>query len=519
MKTASILALYLPQFHKVPENDKWWGEGFSDWVAVKGAKALFEGHKQPNKPLNNRYYNLLDHDVMQWQSKLMHQYNIDGMCMYHYWFGNGNKLLEKPAENLLKWTDIDMPYCFCWANESWGRTWSKFTDINVWADVYDSDEKNGERGLLVEQVYGEKEEWIKHFNYLLPFFKDSRYLKRDGRAVFVIYKPHNINCLDAMAECWNDLCEKAGLKKIYFIGMEDFRCDCLDEICIRQPNNAMYGFLRDADAVTKNGVRIFDYDEIYKSILADTLHSKKSCLCAFTGYDTTPRKGNKGEAVIGGSPEKFQEYLMELLKVSSVNQSEYVFINAWNEWGESMYLEPDVRNGYAYLEAVQASVKAVKAYVMDKEEREHIKRRQADYYNLWIRSRLIYEKFLKLNQIWSENNTMGKTIEKYLLKNKIQNIAIYGLGKMADRLIGELKGSRINILYGIDKSQVKDKQFPFPVFNKNAILPFVDEIIITPIMLSQNEYIEIASGISIDVKTEILENVLFNTKNIEITKD
>ena len=140
---SKIMAFYLPQFHRVPENDEWWGKGFTEWTAVKGAAPLFEGHYQPRVPLNHNYYNLLEHDTMAWQANLMKKYSIDGVCIYHYWFENGRRILEKPAENLLKWTDISMPFCFCWANETWSRTWEKLADANVWSIMYEP--KNGKK--------------------------------------------------------------------------------------------------------------------------------------------------------------------------------------------------------------------------------------------------------------------------------------------------------------------------------------------------------------------------------------
>ena len=133
MKDVKVVAMYLPQFHRTDENDKWWGEGFTDWVAVKEAEPVFEGHIQPRVPLNENYYNLMDREVMQWQAELAKKYNVYGFCFYHYWFKKGQKLLEKPAENLLNWKDIDMKFCFSWANVTWARTWSKITSKNEWS--------------------------------------------------------------------------------------------------------------------------------------------------------------------------------------------------------------------------------------------------------------------------------------------------------------------------------------------------------------------------------------------------
>lgn len=131
------LAIYLPQFHRVPENDEWWGEGFTEWTAVKGAEKLFEGHYQPRIPLNGNYYNLLEYDTMAWQAGLMQKYCVDGMCIYHYWFEKGKRILEKPAENLLKWKEIQMPFCFYWANQTWAKTWKRLVDVCAWSGIYE----------------------------------------------------------------------------------------------------------------------------------------------------------------------------------------------------------------------------------------------------------------------------------------------------------------------------------------------------------------------------------------------
>ena len=167
-----IIAFYLPQYHAIPENDQWWGKGFTEWTNVKKAKPLFEGHDQPRIPLNHNYYNLLDDNTKIWQANLAKKYGVYGFCYYHYWFKGGKKLLEKPAEQMLSNKSIDLPFCFCWANENWTRNWD-----------------GGNREIMVEQDYGNKDDWECHFQYLLQFFKDKRYITVDGKPLFIIYKP------------------------------------------------------------------------------------------------------------------------------------------------------------------------------------------------------------------------------------------------------------------------------------------------------------------------------------------
>ena len=172
-----IIAFYLPQFHNIPENDEWWGDGFTEWTNVKKAKPLYEGHMQPRVPLGGNYYNLLDDNVKIWQADLAKKYGVYGFCYYHYWF-NGKMLLEKPMEQMLANKEVDIPFCICWANEPWTKAWV-----------------GDERKLLIAQEYGQEEEWKQHFMYLLPFFKDERYITKNGKPLFVFYRPDIVPCM------------------------------------------------------------------------------------------------------------------------------------------------------------------------------------------------------------------------------------------------------------------------------------------------------------------------------------
>ena len=184
-----VFAFYLPQYHQTIENDKWWGRDFTEWTNIKGAKPLFNGHNQPKKPLDNFYYNLLDINVMKWQGELARRYGISGFCVYHYWF-EGKKLLHKPMEQLLEHKEIDFPFFFCWANESW---------TNAWAT------SGGKPKMLMKQTYGNREDWDNHFNYLVQFFNDERYIKINNKPIFVIYRPEQIHNLNEMLDYLNEL--------------------------------------------------------------------------------------------------------------------------------------------------------------------------------------------------------------------------------------------------------------------------------------------------------------------------
>ena len=203
MKLPKILAVYLPQFYENEDNNLWWGKGFTDWETVKSAEKYFQGHNEPRIPLGRVYYDLSKKETMQEQARLAKEYGIGGFCFYHYYFKEGKRTLELPAENLLRWKDIDMPFCFNWASESWIRSWSRMSG-NVWAEKYENAGIETANGVLVQQDYGSYPDWVRHFEYLLPFLRDDRYIKQDGKPVFVFYSPNDIKPLKEMTECWRE---------------------------------------------------------------------------------------------------------------------------------------------------------------------------------------------------------------------------------------------------------------------------------------------------------------------------
>ena len=187
------IAFYLPQFHPIPENDRAWGAGFTEWDNVRKARPLFEGHDQPRIPEKRNYYSLLDPAVRRWQSELALENGIFGFCYYHYWFARGKRLLEKPAESMLADPEAHIPFCFSWANENWSRRWD-----------------GGKNEVILRQDYGGRSEWQAHWEYLLPFFRDSRYITLDGKPLFLIYKPEEIPRLKDMLDCWQQAAKEAG---------------------------------------------------------------------------------------------------------------------------------------------------------------------------------------------------------------------------------------------------------------------------------------------------------------------
>src|SRR5688572_12814662 len=206
MKYPLVLAYYLPQFHQIPENDTWWGEGFTEWTNVRRAKPLFPGHKQPIVPGELGYYNLLDKNIQIRQSEMATKYGIDGFIYYQYWFGNGKMLLEKPAEQMLRTPEITIPFCFCWANESWRGVWHGLTSEN---------------NMHVEQTFPGKEDFEQFFEYLLPFFRDHRYIKINNRPVYHIYRFSHFPDSELFIKTFNELAVKAGFDGIYLVVASD----------------------------------------------------------------------------------------------------------------------------------------------------------------------------------------------------------------------------------------------------------------------------------------------------------
>ena len=360
-----VIAMYLPQFHSIPENDKWWGEGYTDWVAVKKSKPLYKGHEQPRVPLDG-YYNLTDKDTIKKQAEQARKGGIYGFGIYHYWFSSDMQLLQKPAEIIRDNSDIDINYFFTWDNVNWKRTWSNVRFSNSWAPLYDKEKKGPE--VLAELIYGGEDEWEKHFEYLLPFFEDERYIKTEGKPLFGIFNQNNQpEILHPMFTYWNKLAKEHGFAGIQILGKTNAsKIRVADWQFDYEPmthgwtgkNNLRKALLRIKDNCRlKLGLmKKYEYKEVWKRILGDISRNPDYLPGAFVRYDDTPRRGEKGTVVTGESPELFEKYMSSLLKISNKLDKEFVFLTAWNEWGEGAYMEPDTRNGYAYLEALKKAV-------------------------------------------------------------------------------------------------------------------------------------------------------------------
>ena len=363
MKRTRVFATYLPQFHETPENNSFWGEGFTDWTNVKESTPLFPGHNQPRIPYNSNYYDLTDVSTIKWQASLAREYGIDGFSIYHYWFKDGKRVLEKPLELLRDHREIDISYFLTWDNCSWVRTWGDCSG-NAWAPISDK-EKNGP-SILLKMEYGDKAQWKEHFMYLMEFFKDDRYLKIDGKPVFAFMTEIDRCKLIKMCEYWRQLAEEYGLPGLYLISSHRVVSkNFLDASFVYEPKYSAWGrragierrlkMYFGLDCLAKKRVRYeYSYDLVWKRIIRYArMNRKKSILPgAFVMYDDSPRRGNNAAIITDSSPQKFYQFFKELYEICCKKDKELIFLTAWNEWGEGAYLEPDSQNQYGYLEAL-----------------------------------------------------------------------------------------------------------------------------------------------------------------------
>jgi len=352
-ESTKVIAFYLPQFHTIPENDEWWGKGFTEWTNVRRATPLYWGHYQPRKPLKDNYYDLSDGRVMERQMKMAKKYGIDGFCFYHYWF-HGKRLLEKPVENLLKNKKADLPFCMCWANESWSRTW---------------DGHEGEKEVLVAQKYGDEKDWEEHFSYLLPFFKDDRYIKCEGKPVFLFYSAKDIEKCREMIALWNEMAIREGFEGIYSVEVvrnikradRNIRFDaCVDfepfaTLNGRKPVKVWGEWCRKVPGLRRRAYPIIDYRKFTQSMIERSQKNRKNHFAGmFVGWDNTARMGENVRLLFeNNAPSVFKERFRAVYENSVQKKREFLFINAWNEWAEGTYLEPDAKYGYGYLKAIR----------------------------------------------------------------------------------------------------------------------------------------------------------------------
>jgi len=374
---ARAVAFYLPQYHRIPENDRWWGDGFTDWVNVRKASPLFPGHYQPRVPLGQRYYDLTDKDTIRWQIGLAQSYGVYGFCHYHYWF-DGVQLLQNPTDAFLSDRSLDFPFCLAWANATWSRRW-------------DGDE-NADSILMQQTHRPDRQIWRRHLDYLIRAWTDPRAITIEGKPVFLVYSPQIIVELHNLLEYWREGAQEAGLPGLHLVAMrqhkllDDRILSDFDAVTHFQPAMAMLmpkrsdgllstvsverhlralppwlkNPLKKVQRMLPEATRFYDYDELWKRALAPDPGAsvRPAYPGAFLDWDNTARYGKRARIVRGADPKKFSRWFRELVGSLSESTPEQrlIFVNAWNEWAEGSYLEPDERNGYGYLEAIRDSV-------------------------------------------------------------------------------------------------------------------------------------------------------------------
>lgn len=348
MNKVRVIAFYLPQFHPIPENDEWWGKGFTEWTNVARAKPLFKGHYQPHLPADLGFYDLRVPEVRIAQANLAREYGIEGFCYWHYWFGNGKRLLERPFNEVLNSGKPDFPFCLAWANDSWTGIWH-----------------GAPNKLLIEQKYPGSLDFKDHFYAVLKAFRDHRYMTVGGKKIFLIYDPRDLPDAKAFTDQWRKLAKKEGLPGIHFIAHsvkdnpEKFGCDS----CVE---NAPFiytpaPFLNRAIFVAKKLIlnspspKIRSYASFVQYLNGLSL-SPKEYPVVIPNWDNTPRSQKNGFVLNGSTPEIFKESLKNAMnKINNISDPDnrIIFIKAWNEWAEGNHLEPDMMHGHAYLQAVK----------------------------------------------------------------------------------------------------------------------------------------------------------------------
>lgn len=353
---ARVIALYLPQFHPIPENDIWWGKGFTEWTNVGKAKPLYKGHYQPRVPADLGYYDLRIPEIRKEQAELARQSGVEGFCYWHYWFGDGKRLLERPFNEVLRSGEPDFPFCLAWANETWRGFNHGITNRNV----------------LIEQTYPGVDDVRHHFLAVLPALKDKRYIKIDNKPIFVVYKPVEFQEASGFIEIWQKLAKENGLEGIFFIG------------CTSVSNEISHLKSIGFDAILFN--RIFNYVNSKMSLIhrimlkarkfvtgMPRVYQYESLINHFTGiedeieyvfpsiypnWDHTPRSGKQGVVFQNSTPELFARHAsMVFSKIANKrDEMKIVFLKSWNEWAEGNYIEPDIKFGHRYLNALRDSL-------------------------------------------------------------------------------------------------------------------------------------------------------------------
>lgn len=370
MTDTKLLALYLPQYYETDYNSAWWGQGYTEWTACKQAKPLFKGHQQPKLPMDDHFYDLSHKNEIVWQCNLAKEYGIDGFAIYQYYSVNdstygkkngkhGSMLLNVPTEIIRDNADIDINYCLYWANHDWRKAWFGQDPTMLWP-----------------QVYGTEADWIEFYNYNRNYFLDSRYIKVGNKPVYFIYAVWHFKEVKHFMNCWNELAKKDGFDGIYFVKTDDAHTDSklglFDAAYRREPFYTFGKRSNFVDFISRGLQRKcipvlnkllnhfnsgiisyhYDYQKLWEGICKNELGP--SVIPGFVAdWDNTARKGYNGQILTGVTPKIFSEYFQKLMENCRAKDVRFAVINAWNEWAEGAYLEPDIYNKAAYLESIK----------------------------------------------------------------------------------------------------------------------------------------------------------------------
>jgi len=358
-KGARLIAYYLPQYHPIPENDEWWGKGFTEWTNTTKAKPLFRGHYQPHVPADLGFYDLRLPEARAAQAEMAQVYGIEGFCYWHYWFA-GRRILERPFNEVLKSGEPKFPFCLAWANESWTGIWHGAADK-----------------MLMEQTYPGKKDEEAHFYTLLEAFQDERYITIDGKPVFYVYKPHQVPEAKRFIEYWQELAIKSGLKGIYFIGEDHTmewnpKRDGFDASVPHSPGLTFHKLLTSKEKPMQlmkmikyyyfnryiKRPNVFYYEDYIKEAAHDLSKEFLQYPSVLPNWDNTPRSGARGFVLIDSTPELFRIHLKKAIEkvIDRPLDKRVIFVKSWNEWAEGNHLEPDLKFGRAYLEVCRDEV-------------------------------------------------------------------------------------------------------------------------------------------------------------------
>lgn len=348
---AKIIAFYLPQYHPTKENNEWWGEGFTDWRSVNMAKPLFKGHLQPKVPADLGYYDLRLEESRIQQGNLAQEYGIDAFCYWHYWFGEGKRLLNYPFDEVVKSGKPAISFCLGWANHSWYK--------KAWGG-------GGKDMLLIEQKYPGEDDYIHHFNTMLPAFRDKRYFRHDGKLVFIIYQPVVDEQIRTFISTWRRLAKENGLNDFYFIGKDSYsekKQQILSFGFDAIYNDNIFGVLHRESLISKafryikkewlKSPMVFQYSDAIKYMLTDEEKKEDVVPSIVPNWDHSPRSGAKQAIFVNTEPKYFKKLVKQACNIANAKKNDLIIVKSWNEWGEGNYLEPDMEYGRGMLEALK----------------------------------------------------------------------------------------------------------------------------------------------------------------------